>query len=67
MRLGWWQLVIYIVDDCDVIERLRRAGILQSPGHYFLNAAECGIGGQVVALPEGAREPWWTGPLRATR
>jgi hypothetical protein len=69
MRLGWWQVVVWITDSDDVLTRLTRAGLgrmtkantPRRPGHYLLDARDAGIGNGISELipPLGMKYPWW--------
>lgn len=62
-RLGWFSATVWVADDLDVVERLRRAGCFATPGHYLINACALGIDAEHVSLPPEARAPWWLGSL----
>jgi hypothetical protein len=47
MRMGWWQVVVWVTDSTDVLTRLLRAGIgdpSQHPGHYVMGGSALGFG-----------------------
>lgn len=70
MALGWWHAVCWVSDDADTLTRLQRAGITrpEHPGHYALLSSTCHLGPVVsgLALPTGARVPWWAGRFAIT-
>lgn len=52
----WWHEVVWIVDDEEVVTRLRRSGVGSKPGHCLVDAADVGI----TNKPLGSFESqWW--------
>ena len=52
----WWHEVVWIVDDEEVVTRLRRSGVGSKPGHCLVDAADVGI----TNAPLGSFESqWW--------
>jgi hypothetical protein len=53
---GWWHEVVWIVDDEEVVTRLRRSGVGTKPGHCLVDAADVGI----TNIPLGSfQSQWW--------
>lgn len=53
---GWWNEVVWIVDDEEVATRLRRAGVGTKQGHCIVDAVDVGI----TSSPVGTvTTDWW--------
>lgn len=51
----WWHEVIWVVDDPDVVTRLKRSGVGSRPGHCFVDAGDVGISTAEHAVVS----QWW--------
>jgi hypothetical protein len=52
----WWHEVVWIVDDEEVVTRLRRSGVGSKPGHCLVDASDVGITNTPLGL---FQSQWW--------
>lgn len=56
LNAGWWNEVVWIVDDEEVATRLRRSGVGAKEGHCIVDAADVGI--TKTPVPS-VKTDWW--------
>jgi hypothetical protein len=56
LNAGWWNEVVWIVDDEEVATRLRRSGVGTKDGHCIVDAADVGITKTAV---NSVTTDWW--------
>lgn len=64
MNAGWWNEVVWIVDDEEVATRLRRSGVGTKDGHCIVDAADVGI---TKAPVTSVTTDWWPAITFASR
>lgn len=56
LSAGWWHEVAWVVDDADVLARLKRSGVGVRAGHCIIDAIDVGISSTPLV---GVQSDWW--------
>lgn len=56
LQAGWWHEVVWVVDDMDVLTRLKRSGVGTRLGHCIVDAAAVGI---TKSPLHSVNSDWW--------
>ena len=56
LSAGWWHEVAWVVDDADVLARLKRSGVGSRKGHCIIDAHDVGISASPLI---DVQSDWW--------